>query len=611
MSFWGELRRRNVIKVGVAYLVVAWLLAQVVGLVLPTFEAPPWITQTVIFLLILGFPIILIVAWAFEITPDGLRLTASVPKSESMTPVTGQRLNYVVTALLGIAVAFLVVDNYLLDDARETGSSGEDAEEEARPSVAVEESGILPNSVAVIPFTNLSPSEEDAYFAAAIHEEVLNQLAKLSNLSVIARTSVLQYADTTKTIPEIARELNVEAVMEGSVRYAGDSVLVTAQLIDPTTGLHLWSDTYPGNRSDVNSHFEMQADIAMNIANALNVEFSSSTQQRLGRILTQSSEAYGLYLAALAAQGEDRLNLLEQAVAVDSEFAAAYARIAVMLAFSTRDSVGRSATNSWKEVGDRAIENAERALALDPELELAHLARAIIDELSWRWPQAEEGYARAYELNSSDPDVVWAYSYFSAWSGNFPRAVQLAERQLALRPSDPDAYSTLSLALGNAGDSDGAIRACESAILIQPAHLFCHFGLALVHARVGNAELAEMESRLIEQMIGRNRLPALLPTLAANYANIGLDDDVERIVAEIEGLADQTAYGPGAFAVLYVAQRNRERAREWLEVAVANVERGETDPSYFTLMNLKNNLYDVPMLEEPEFVELRQRIGSL
>jgi tetratricopeptide (TPR) repeat protein len=282
-----------------------------------------------------------------------------------------------------------------------------------------------------------------------------------------------------------------------------------------------------------------------------------------------------------------------------------------MLAFSTRDSLGRSATSSWQEVGDRAILNAERALSLDPELEWAHLARAIVDEVSWRWQQAEEGYSRAYELNPSDPDVVWAYVYFSAWAGNFPRAVQLAERLLALRPSDPDAFATLSLALGNAGDSEGAIRACESAISIQPAHLLCHFGLGIVHARVGNAALAETESRLIEQMIGSNRLPALLPTLAANYANIGLDEDVERIVAEVEGLADQSAYGPGAFAVLYLAQRNRERVREWLEVAATNVELGETDPSYFTLMNLKNNLYNVPMLEEPEFIELRQRLGSL
>jgi TolB-like protein len=189
--------------------------------------------------------------------------------------------------------------------------------------------GALPNSVAVLPFANLSSSQKDAYFAAAIHEEILNQLAKLGSLSVIARTSVMQYANTTKTIPDIAGELDVETVMEGSVRYAGDSILVTAQLIDPETGLHLWSETYPGDRSDVSTHFAMQADIAMNVANALDAESSAEEQERIESIPTRSSEAYDLYLSArslnVPATIGDAVLAIDNALASDPNFADAWA----------------------------------------------------------------------------------------------------------------------------------------------------------------------------------------------------------------------------------------------------------------------------------------------
>jgi len=231
----------------------------------------------------------------------------------------------------------MAIDSYLLDGGVELGAEpraaapSSDTAGEISPAAADADrnANVLPNSVAVLPFTNLSSNQDDAYFAAAIHEEILNQLAKLSNLSVIARTSVMQYADTTKTIPDIARELNVETVMEGSVRYAGDSILVTAQLIDPETGLHLWSETYPGDRGDVSTHFAMQADIAMNIANALNAEFSAEEQERIESVSTQSSEAYDLYLSARSLNVPtsigDAMLAIDNALRIDPNFADAWA----------------------------------------------------------------------------------------------------------------------------------------------------------------------------------------------------------------------------------------------------------------------------------------------
>jgi TolB-like protein len=314
MSFWGELRRRNVVKVGVAYAVVAWLLIQVASVVLPTFAAPEWVAQSVTFLLILLLPVVLIIAWAFEITPEGIKKTAQVPLQESITHVTSQKLNYVVTTLLVLAVVFMAIDNYVLDgsvrgpgrqSAAEQAAPATDgtgavgAPASAQPSAAAGSSALvgqrprLPNSVAVLPFANMSPNADDSYFAAGIHEEILNYLAKLKSLNIIARTSMLQYADTPKTLQAIAEELNVETIMEGSVRYSANRVRVTTQLIDAATGVHLWSEAYERDFADI---FAIQADIAMNVANALEAEFSEAEQQSIETAPTTSADAYALYL---------------------------------------------------------------------------------------------------------------------------------------------------------------------------------------------------------------------------------------------------------------------------------------------------------------------------
>jgi TolB-like protein len=205
----------------------------------------------------------------------------------------GRRIEFALIGLLVLAVGFMLVDSYVLEDSdrlaevRQTASTVGSVAETPTPIVVEESRDVLPNSVAVLPFENLSPDPDNAYFAAGIHEEVLNQLAKIDALNIIARTSMLQYADQTKSIPEIADELNVETVMEGSVRFADDRVLVTAQLIDPVTNSHLWSESYNREFADI---FAIQADIAMNIANALEAEFSLEEQAQIEELPTDSPE---------------------------------------------------------------------------------------------------------------------------------------------------------------------------------------------------------------------------------------------------------------------------------------------------------------------------------
>ncbi len=331
MSVLDELKRRNVGRVAIAYAIVAWVVVEVMSVFAPALKMPEWVMSFVAVAALIGFPIALVLSWVYELTPAGLKRTDEVPAGQSIRRVTAQRLNYLIIGALAVALVFVVVDAYVLrKDAVTIAPAAAAPAPTAAPSSAagVATHGareVLANSVAVLPFANLSPNADDAYFAQGIHEEVLNQLAKIDALSVIARTSVLRYADGKTSLPDIARELNVQAVMEGSVRYAGDSVRITAQLIDPKTGTQLWSEAYQRKFEDI---FTIQADIAMNIANALRAEFSLEEQREIERPLTTSPEAYALYLRTrtVALTPDALLALLDRAIELDPSFAAAYGR---------------------------------------------------------------------------------------------------------------------------------------------------------------------------------------------------------------------------------------------------------------------------------------------
>ena len=441
MSLFAELKRRNVVKVGVAYLIVAWVLAQATGLLLPAFEAPPWIFRVIVLLLAIAFVISLVVAWVYELTPEGVKRTEDVPIAQSMTHVTSQKLNFVIIGALALALVFVVVDSYLLTGssapptaaatASEAGAS--DSVAVPTPPAASAVRSALPNSVAVLPFANMSPSADNAYFAAGIHEEVLNYLAKVSALNVIARTSMLRYADTPLTMREIAAELNVETIMEGSVRYAGDEVRITAQLIDPVTGAHLWSEAY---QRKIDNIFAIQADIAMNIANAVGAEFSLAEQSALETPPTSSPAAYALYLqandqvrATLLGSAEAALALLDRALILDPEFAGAYAAKASHYSSMFVNTVQSTAVAAADraDLERRVRENAERALALDPGNAVARLARRGINLLSWRWANYAETLDPAEERALSTASL-WALS----WMGNHAAALRIAEQRVAL-----------------------------------------------------------------------------------------------------------------------------------------------------------------------------------
>ena len=346
MKFFDELKRRNVFRVAGVYAVVGWLLIQVGVAVLPTFGAPPWVAKVYIALILAGFPIALILGWAFEMTPEGVKLTKNVPEGESLAPRTGRRLDYAILAGLALVVIVVVADRLAPRSARVLqGEDGESAAPAASPpdglsrSESIAESGgeapapdpaPNPASVAVLPFVALSSGEDDGYFADGLTDEILNSLTGVPELLVTARTSSFYFKGKDTPIPEVAEKLGVAHVVEGSVRRAGETARVTVQLIRARDGFHLWSQTYDRPLDDI---FEIQTEIAENIAGALSIFLDDASREAISRSGTRNVEAFKAF-----AKGRDMFDrahagepgatlweanaLFERAMALDPKFAA-------------------------------------------------------------------------------------------------------------------------------------------------------------------------------------------------------------------------------------------------------------------------------------------------
>jgi len=276
MSLFDELKRRNVFRIAVAYTVIAWLLAQVADLAFDNFGAPDWVPKSVLFILILGFPLAVFFAWAFEMTPEGVKREKDVDRSHSITQTTGKKLNHLIIAVLVAAIGFLLLDKFVLQTTTETAVAKVDAVE-------------VEKSVAVLPFVAMSDGPDDEYFADGLTEEILNSLAHLPDLLVTARTSAFSFKGMDIPIPEIAAKLGVANVVEGSVRRSGDRLRVTAQLIRAKDGFHLWSETY--DRA-ANNSFGVQDEIAEKVASALNVVLDDAQLERMRSSGLRNPEAF-------------------------------------------------------------------------------------------------------------------------------------------------------------------------------------------------------------------------------------------------------------------------------------------------------------------------------
>jgi TolB-like protein/Tfp pilus assembly protein PilF len=484
-NFFAELKRRNVYKVAIAYAVVGWLVVQIASTVLPTFHAPEWVLQTLVVLVALGFPIALLLAWAFELTPEGIVRTEDVAPNESVTRGTGRKL----TAII-IAVALMAVGLFLFQMFR------------AKPApIAVTGLGATTapqKSIAVLPFENLSDDKQNAFFTDGVQDEILTDLAKIADLKVISRTSAMQYkSGIARNLREIGQQLGVAHLLEGSVQRAGGKVRVNAQLIDARTDAHLWAQTYDRDLADV---FAIQTEIAKAIADQLQAKLSPKEKAAIEERPTKDLAAYDLYLQAkellYAANiyppggGENAfkaVQLLDQAQARDPAFLLAHCQLALAHDFIYWFNYDH--TEARLSLGETSVRAAAR---LQPDSGETHLAQAIHFYWGYRdYDRAREELAQAEKALPNNTRIFVFLGLINRRQGRWEEAIRNLEHAIDLDPRNVEPLSDLTLAYVDLRKYTEATAMLNRALALEPrsASLRVRSGLIKVQAEADTVTL--------------------------------------------------------------------------------------------------------------------------
>lgn len=527
MSLFEELKRRNVFRVGIAYVLGAWVSLQIVDFALQVIAAPDWILQVFFLAALLGLVAALIAAWIFEVTPEGIRREADIDRSRSITPQTGRKLDRTIIIFLGLAVVLLLADRFI-------GAGGEQAATEApaavtQPAPAAPEAEQSPEkSIAVLPFENRSPNAEDEFFADGMHDELLTHLSKISGLQVISRTSVMGYADTDRRIPEIARELGVANIMEGSVQRAGKRVRINVQLIDAQRDVHLWAEIYDRELTAENI-FDIQSEITKAIAAALNSALSSDNERELQARPTTVLAAYDAYVAGrllfnrMTPSGfRQAIGLFDKAIAEDPGFAAAWsakseallelywlfdignpelvetARGALdrarVLAPDTVETQNAMAHFSYYALldYDRAIAEFDRVLERAPSLSRAWAGKGFAMRRAGRFAEAIDALEQAHVLDPLAIDPMDGIMHTSALLGRFERAWEMLGELSTVAPANPVTVLGKSMLYARVGDAQRCWEAVNAPVN-DPGPAYYASRLS---AAVGTRDAANVDSSL-------------------------------------------------------------------------------------------------------------------
>ncbi len=464
-QFFDELQRRHVYRVAVAYAVASWLLIQIATQVFPFFEIPNWAVRVVVLLLVLGFPVALILAWAFELTPEGIKRTEDVPPDQSIRHHTGRKLLAIVAVGGAIALALLIIQISRRADMK----AKQDAATDSLPALSVPE-----KSIAVLPFENLSENKENGFFTAGVQDEILTDLSKVADLKVISRTSTEIYKPgAPRDLREIGRQLGVAHVLEGDVQRSDNRVRVTAQLIDARTDAHIWAEHYDRDLTDA---FAIQTEIAEAIVRELRAKISPSEKAAIERP-RPSPEVFDLYLQAkqLVTNFHDTpdwketllraVRLLDEAISRDGNFALAYC-----WATTANDNLYWFGLDHSPERLAQAKASARTALALAPDLGEAHLAQALV------YYHGDRDYARALEqvaiAKRTLPNSAETYS-LAGWiarrQGRWDRAKTNLEKAAELDPRNPKVISDLSVLYDLLHDYDAKEALYDRAVIANPS----------------------------------------------------------------------------------------------------------------------------------------------
>ena len=553
LSVIAELKRRNVVRVAVLYGLAAWLILQVADVLVPALGLPVSVMRFVALLLILGFPLVLIFSWVYELTPEGLKKQHEVDLNQSITHETGRKINYVIGALAVLAIVVVGVERFVPRTA--PISAATDAAPGASPVEATGQAAA--KSIAVLPFVNMSGDAGNEYFADGLSEELLNLLAKIPDLRVAARTSAFKFKGEKIDVKDVAQKLNVAHILEGSVRKSGKKVRITAQLIKAADGYHLWSETYDRTLDDI---FAVQDDIAGEVVKALKLTL-------LGTALTtrskpQDSEAYNLALQGRFFFDRRGRKDLERAVEYfrrslerDPGYAPAWAGLS--------EANARQADNGFVPATDgyrRAREAAEKALALDPQLADAHLAMGRIHQVyDWDWEAADASYRRALDLEPGNARAL-RYAGLQAFTlGRWNEAIDLDNKAIERDPLRPNSYSSLGFALLAVNRDTEAEAAFRKALELDPDGTLRHLSLGQALLLQGKTDAALREMQQETEEIWR------LSGLPLAFHALGRRGESDAALAALKDkYAENFAY---QIAEVHAFRGEADLAFEWLERA--------------------------------------------
>jgi len=470
----------------------------------------------------------------------------------------------------------------------------------------------VPRSIAVLPFAKLNDEPEPRYFAEAMHAEIVNDLGKTTDLNVIARASVLHYAGSALPIGAIADELRVETVAQGTVSFSDDVIHVVMELVDATSGVQLWTESYDAAPDDL---FAVQRRVTSGIAAALGAGFSEVEAESSTPDSESSALAYAYYLRAMDIFNQDNVGtrptaqtFLDQAIALAPGFSYAYAGKAVVHAFSAINS-GDAGSDGRLSVVERerlALDYADRALALDPETDLAYYALGVLDMFSWRWEQARNRLRRAVAISPQHATFLAQLGWLEVCGFGDTTGLRRSETAARLDPQNAYVLQRVSDTMGCAGDTAGALTANEQALGVDPTSFGSRLSHAILVAQVKGPEHGLREFRNLEPLLTEQRVLSV-PAVALAYARLGAPDDARRLVDRFRAFSAIRSTGPGNWYLASLAIDDFDTAYDKLAEAIEGRALG---PGFYTLVAFLNNPGYPPPFDEPRFLALRERLRS-
>lgn len=567
LSLFKELKRRNVFRVGIAYVVGGWLLLQLTEVLSELLKLPDEIGPIVVAIVAIGLPIALFFAWAYELTPDGVKREADVGRSQSITTNTGRKLDFTIIGLLVLGMAYFIWESRFQDDS--------DVSAETSIAETKQDSTVERLSIAVLPFANRSNREEDQFFTDGIHDDLLTTIAQIGSMKVISRTSVMEYKNTTKNIRQIAKELGVTNILEGGIQRSGNQVRINVQLIDARTDEHLWAEIFDRELTAENL-FAIQSEISQKIAAALQATLSPEEVQRINTVPTQNLAAYDAYLHGrqlianrISENLEQAVEEFAKAVELDPEFALAWVGVADShLLLSTYGTLDRTLANSVRE------DAIQRALTIDNALGEAYASLGSLYDDSNRSGEAEKAFQKAIELS---PNYATAYHWYANYLASFPlrsrETLELARKAIELDPRSRIIGAMLGGAYVTQGLYSLAERQFQKVVELNPDFSQGHSSLVLLYAfSIGQFDKAIIASRKASELDPGNIFNLMLRV--AIYTDLDDMASAETIRRQMDDLStDHFALG---FADMIIAWGNQNpgamrEAINWVFPKVKNL----------------------------------------